>query len=70
MKRRALLRKIADEAERQGIVWKFVRQGGRHEVYSLDGKMIPVERHAELDNSYAEMVYRECAEKLGKGWWR
>ena len=70
MKRRVLLKKIAAEAARQGVQWELMRQGGRHEVYSLGGKMIPVERHTELDNMYAELVYRECAEKLGKGWWR
>lgn len=70
MKRRVLLKKIEAAAAAQGIEWVLARQGGRHEVYRLGGKMIPIERHAELDNSYAEMVYRECSEVLGRGWWR
>lgn len=70
MKRRDLIKKIEREAAAKGVTWKFMRQGSRHELYRLGSKMIPIERHTELDNSYAEMVYRECADVLGRGWWR
>lgn len=71
MKRKVLLDRIATEAARRGIRWEIKRHGARHDVYVLGGgKLIPVERHSELDNSYAEMVYRECAEVFGRGWWK
>lgn len=70
MKRRELLSKIAAEAARRGITWELARNGARHDVYRLGGKLIPVERHRELDNSYAEMIYRECGEVFGPRWWK
>lgn len=32
--------------------------------------MIPVDRHNEFTNRYAQDVYRECEAKLGRRWWR
>lgn len=70
MKRKELIDRIATEAARRGIAWTFVRNGARHDLYRLGNKMIPVERHRELDNGYAEMVYRECGDVFGRGWWK
>lgn len=25
---------------------------------------------AEIDNEMAQIIYKECAEKLGKDWWK
>lgn len=69
-KRRELIDRIASEAARRGITWKFARRGGRHDVYRLGDKTIPIARHRQLDKSYAEMVYRECGEIFGPGWWK
>jgi hypothetical protein len=46
------------------------RSGGSHDVYKLDGLMIPIGHHRDFDRGCAEMIYRECEAKLGKGWWR
>jgi hypothetical protein len=46
------------------------REGGNHAVYSLDGLMIPMPRHNEIDDRLAQQIYKECEPKLGKGWWR
>lgn len=70
MKRKELLDRLEAEARGRGITWTLARNGARHDVYKLGGKMIPVERHRELDNSYAEMIYRECAEVFGERWWK
>lgn len=69
-KRTELIKKIEKAANANGIAFTLKRRGGNHDVYNLDGLMIPVERHRELTNQYAEKVYRECQPKLGKGWWR
>lgn len=47
-----------------------MREGANHTVYSLDGLMIPIARHNEIDNQLAEIIYKECAAKLGRDWWR
>jgi hypothetical protein len=54
--------------QRSGVV--EVREGANHTVYSLDGLLIPIARHSEIDNQMAEIIYKECAAKLGRGWWR
>jgi hypothetical protein len=46
------------------------RVKANHTVFNLDGLMIPIARHNEIDNQMAEIIYKECADKLGKDWWR
>lgn len=67
---RDIVKKITKEAKRQGKTFVFDGEGTNHTHYRLEGTLIPIARHRELDNQYAEMLYRECAEHLGKGWWR
>ena len=70
MKQRELINKIAKAAKRNGAEWVLIRNGANHDVYSLEGVMIPIPRHAEIGNRGAEMIWKECEEVLGKGWWR
>lgn len=70
MKRTAAIKRIKKAAKAKGLSWELDREGSNHTVYRLDGLMIPIARHAELDERYVETLYRECAEKLGQGWWR
>ena len=51
------------------MTFELARQGANHEFYSLDGLMIPI-RHREVGEGLTEAIYRECQDKLGKGWWR
>jgi hypothetical protein len=44
MKRKELLDRLEAEARGRGITWTLSRNGARHDVYKLGGKMIPVER--------------------------
>ncbi len=62
--------KIAGAAERAGLLWEILRQGGNHTLYRLDGVTVPIARHNDLDEYYAVRVYKQCEAKLGKGWWR
>ena len=36
----------------------------------VDGLMIPIGRHNDLDNQMAEIIYKEAAAKPGKRWWK
>lgn len=70
MKRGDLVKRITKAAKQAGLPFEVRRHGANHDVYSLDGLMIPIERHSELDNRYADKVYKECEPKLGRRWWK
>lgn len=70
MKRRELVKRIAQEAKRQHVEWKLAREGANHSVYKLDTTVIPIPRHTELGERLAEDIFKECEGVLGKGWWR
>ena len=61
---------IGKAAKDKGLDWSEVRQGANHTVFNLDGVMIPIARHNEIDNRMAEIIFKECADKLGKDWWK
>jgi alpha-L-fucosidase len=69
VKRRDLIKRISRAAQTHGLAFEVRREGARHTVYDLDGLMIPIERHSEIDNWYEEKVYKECEPKLGRRWW-
>lgn len=69
-KRAEVIKKIQQAAKAKGMAFDVKRRGGNHDIYSLDGLMVPVGRHSEFGNRYTETVYKECEAKLGKGWWR
>lgn len=52
------------------MTFELARHGANHDVYTLDGIMIPIPRHPNVEERTTEQIYRECQEKLGKGWWR
>lgn len=70
MKRRDVIGRIAKAAKQEGITWKIAREGGRHTVYSLNGLMIPIARHSEIDDRMAETIFKECEPELGRRWWK
>jgi hypothetical protein len=70
MKRRIFLRDIARAAHISGLRWELERRGANHDVYSLDGLIIPIPRHNELDEYTAQKIFKECEPKLGSRWWR
>jgi alpha-L-fucosidase len=69
-KRRDIVREIAKAAKAAGLAWTLNHEGANHTIYSLDGLMIPVPRHNEIDNRMARTIHKEAAEKLGEGWWK
>ena len=64
------MKRIRREAVRQGLEFELGREGANHSVYLLDGLVIPIPRHRDIGERLTEQIYRECQEKLGKGWWR
>ncbi|WP_024440956.1 hypothetical protein [Mycobacterium sp. UM_WGJ] len=69
-KRAKIIRQIAKAAKSAGLVFEVKREGANHTIFSLDGVMIALGRHNEFGDRYAQMIYRQCEPKLGKGWWR
>ena len=69
MRRTELIRKIRQEAKRQGVAWKQV-EGARHDTFWLGKVKIPIPRHAEIGQRTTEDILHECEAELGKGWWR
>jgi hypothetical protein len=67
--RRDVIRRIAEEANRQEVSWVPEREGTRHTLYRLGSTMIPVPRHRELDDGFAEALFKQCEGELGERWW-
>lgn len=65
-----MIKRISTAAKSQGLTWELERQGANHEVWSVDGLMIPIARHREFGNRVAEMIWKECEARLGEDWWR
>jgi hypothetical protein len=70
MKRRDVIKKIGDTAKRRGLSWELDRNGANHDVYTLDGLVIPIPRHREIGEQLAVALFKECESKLGRRWWR
>jgi len=70
MKRKDVIKKVGDAAKRRGLIWELARNGANHDVYSLDGLVIPIPRHRELGEQLAVGLLKECEPKLGRRWWR
>jgi mRNA interferase HicA len=70
MKRRELLRRLADAAGEAGLAWELVRQGSSHELWRCGGALVTVPRHREINDLTALGICRALETELGEGWWR
>ncbi|MDR1430605.1 MAG: hypothetical protein LBI99_00605 [Propionibacteriaceae bacterium] len=70
MKKRDLVKRIADSARDRDVEWELVRRGANHDVYRLGGSIIPVPRHNEIQERTAEGILKECQSVLGEKWWQ
>lgn len=68
--RRWLIKPMEQAAKRKNITFESIRQRGSHEIFQLDGLMIPIPRHNEIDNDLANIICKEAEAKLGKGWYQ
>ncbi|EUA36575.1 hypothetical protein H7I87_09690 [Mycobacterium timonense] len=69
-KRTEVVEKITKAAKKAGLSFDVQREGGNHTIYNLNGLIIPIARHQQLDGYLAIKIYKQCEPKLGKGWWR
>lgn len=69
-KRADVIRTIGKAAKAAGVELAQGREGAKHTIYLIDGVMVPIPRHSEIDRYTAEAIYKECEPILGKGWWR
>ncbi|HEU4399856.1 MAG TPA: hypothetical protein VFU54_18695 [Actinomycetota bacterium] len=69
MKRRDLIRKLAEEAKRRGVEWKVHREGANHTIYLLGGTRIPIPRHTEVGERLAQAIFAQAEGELGRRWW-
>ncbi|MEI6623434.1 MAG: hypothetical protein WCP28_16165 [Actinomycetes bacterium] len=70
MKRAVLLAKISKAAGKQGAVWELHREGGNHSICTLNGDVIPVPRHNEINEITATGIMKQCEFALGEKWWK
>lgn len=69
MKRTAVLKKLKDEAKRQGVTFEVVEQT-RHTGVIVGSTRSLLKRHREIDDTTARKFFDQFASELGKGWWR
>ena len=69
-RRRDVLKRVKQRAQASRVSWMLDHERANHSVYKLDGLVIPIPRHNEIDNRLAELIYKQCAAKLGEDWWR
>ena len=69
MKRGELIRRIANAARLHGLVWEFVREGGDHEIWALDGQQVSIPRHREVGELTTRRILRHLESRFGKRWW-
>jgi hypothetical protein len=70
VKRVELIREIRLAAQAQGLAFELERRHGPHDVYRLDGLIIPIPRHREIGAKVSFEIRKECEPKLGRRWWR
>ena len=69
-KRTEVVTRIKKAAQANGVAFVFRDCGGFHGILTLDDVKIPVCRHRDFTDRYAEDLYADCEAKLGRDWWR
>lgn len=70
VKRRVLIKMIADQAARTGVGWRSLRDRGDHELWVCGGVRVPIPRHREINEITALEIMKRLEEVLGQRWWR
>jgi len=52
MKRRDLIKKLEENG------WVFIREGGRHDIYSNGKRSEPIARHKEIPDLLAQKILK------------
>ncbi|WEV69703.1 hypothetical protein OZX73_02140 [Bifidobacterium sp. ESL0775] len=64
VQRKQLIKQIRETAKAQGVKLYHRRQGGNHEIYYLNNRMIPIPRHKEIAKRQAEVIMKEVISAL------
>lgn len=59
MKKRDLEKSIARMARQHGVSWVSIG-GSKHDKFTLDGVMIMIPRHREIDERLAKSILNDC----------
>lgn len=70
MKRRDLLKRIAEAAKQSEVEWTMLREGSNHEVWSCGDRQVTIPRHREISEYTAEGILKDLGAVLGEEWWR
>jgi hypothetical protein len=66
-KRAKIIMRIAKAAKAAEMTFEIKREGANHTIYSLDGLTIPLGRHNEFGERYAEMIYKRASQNWERG---
>lgn len=56
--------------KKSGVVFKLMRFGNSHDIWTIGNSRIPIPRHSEINGKTAREIRKECEKELGKEWWR
>jgi mRNA interferase HicA len=63
MKRRDLLKQLAEMADAKQVSFVFVREGANHTVYRFGENNVPIPRHNEIPERLARSILRKAEAK-------
>jgi hypothetical protein len=69
MKRKAVLKKVRDQARRTGLDYSEAELTN-HTGVTVGGTRSTLGRHNEIDDLTAKKFFDQFAAEFGKGWWR
>ena len=69
MKRKAVLRRLKDEAKRRGLAFDEYELT-KHTGITVGDTASTLSRHSEIDDVTARKFFDQFANEFGKGWWR
>lgn len=69
MKRYAVIKKLRNEARRQGLEFEAIALT-KHDAYRVGNTTRTLGRHREIDDLAARKFFDQYQAELGKGWWR
>ena len=70
MRRADFIRQVRATSKSHGVVWRMVRQGAEHEIWSCGPIIVALPRHRELTPGVVNDVRRKLERVLGRDWWK
>ena len=64
------MKRISSRAKEADVIWEFVRDGARHELWRCGDQSVSIPRHNDINELTAERIMKDLEEELGGTWWR